>query len=187
MSTLKVNNLNNLTGTGVIESAVPVYAAGSVVQVKYFQSDAISDVSHTSSQYVLLDDYAVNITPKKTNSIIKLEFVSCFELVPDDNAWDGVWGFHRGTTRLGASSAGDRLCGIVPSSQSYVSTDQSTTLESVSVLYYDSPNTTSTLTYKPSFIGKYTGSININHTANDTDATNCERGMTIFSATEIAQ
>ena len=67
-SILKVDNLQNASGTGT------PYITGAVLQVKYYQlTTMVNETYGTASADQAITNFTVNITPKSTNSIIKLE------------------------------------------------------------------------------------------------------------------
>lgn len=98
-----------------------------------------------------------------------------------------VCGFYRNTTKLGAPQAGNRLSGITSSTISFYGSDADSTPEVASYSYFDSPTTTSQITYKVGVICHYATTVHINRTVGDTDSTLFNRGTSFISAQEIKQ
>ena len=90
---------------------------------------------------------------------------------------------------MGAPSAGDRLAGIMPPAMTYEgsSGNVASTLESCFYQYFDTPSTTSQITYKVGVImwGNST-TLYTNRTVQDTDDNSWERGISSICAIEIA-
>jgi hypothetical protein len=61
-----------------------------------------------------------------------------------------------------------------------------TTSEAGMISFFDEPATTSQITYKLGFSGKYAGTFYINRTVNNNNASSEELGTSFISATEIA-
>ena len=68
------------------------------------------------------------------------------------------------------------MCGITPSLTSYQQ-DATSTPEAVSYSYFDSPNTTSQITYKVGVVGYYANTVYVNRTVNDTDSGQHEQNL----------
>ena len=97
---------------------------------------------------------------------------------------ESAWFFYRGTTRLAHPDAGSRQCGITTSAISHHQ-DAGSTPETAYYSYFDSPNTTSQITYKVGVLNYYVNTVFINRTVTDTDGGQYERGISFISATEI--
>lgn len=179
-SILKVDNLQDASGTGT------PYIKGAVLQVKYFQLTTTQTVPYgTTHTDMAVPNFTVNITPKSTSSIIKLECNLVFEWA--NNTWDTMWYFYRDSTKLGGVQEGSRMTGISPSLLSHhgSSVNNDSTLEFTTLTYFDAPTTTSAIDYKLGVISNGTNTFYINRTIDDTDGTSRERGVSFISATEI--
>ncbi len=180
-SILKVDNIQNASGTGT------PYITGAVLQVKYFQLTTTQTVPYgTTHTDMVVPNFAVNITPKSTSSIIKIECNLVFEWA--NNPWDTMWFFYRDTTKLGGVQEGSRMTGISPTIVSHSSPSSSnndSTLEFTTLTYFDQPSTTSAIDYKLGVISNGTNSFYINRTISATDNAARERGVSFISATEI--
>ena len=69
---------------------------------------------------------------------------------------------------------------------SYYADDASSTPDTAYYSYFDTPNTTSQITYKIGVHCNVDTTIYVNRTVNDTDNDYFERGISFISATEIA-
>ena len=76
------------------------------------------------------------------------------------------------------------MCGISATNISE-NADGASTAETAMYSYFDTPNTTSPITYKVGVITHYTTNFGINRCYADTDNTEYERGLSFISATEI--
>lgn len=179
MSTLKVDTITDTSG-----NSIP-YMKGAVLQVQYFQLTTTQEETYSSlNTDQVVTNFNVTITPKSSSSIIKLEANIMYESV--NTAWNTMWFFFRNDTKLGATgSTGNRTTGISSGIESYANDDGSTP-EHAFITYFDTPNTTSAITYKLGVLSSEgTSSYFINRTVTDNDATGNERGVSFISATEI--
>ena len=94
----------------------------------------------------------------------------------------------RGAGGGAAAAAGNRRVGIAQTAMGYYGADADSTADVVNYMYYDSPNTTSAITYACSFQHSTSGAVlHLNKTVGDGNSVGYERGMSIFMAQEIAQ
>ena len=160
---------------------------GSIVQVQYTMFTGTSTTAYTSSSNKKLTDLAVNITPTSTNSIIKLEAFVTGEFSNTNAVYNTGWFFYRDNTALVAPNAGSRTAGIqIGTNVSYFAADASSTPENANYMYFDSPSSTSQITYSVGFNSYYAGNWHLNRTNNDTNAVDFERGISSICVTEIA-
>ena len=163
--------------------------AGSVLQVKHTQFTGAASFPLTAVTDRLLGALAVNITPTSTSSIIKLEAQIFGEFDVDlSNAWNHVFFFKRGSTKLGAATAGNRLVGVSMITQTYSQSGQNadSTPECGIISFFDSPASTSQITYRVGLTPRLDGTFFLNRTVGDADAVYSERGISFISASEIA-
>ena len=156
-----------------------------MLQTQFTQYTGTTSVSTPSVTNTTIDVLAVNITPKSTNSIIKLDTHIFHEWQQPASTYNCAWFFYRDTTKLAIAQAGNRLCGISPSAISFTGSDGDSTAEMTYYSYFDSPNTTSQITYKVGVINNYATNVFINRTVGDADNDERERGLSFISATEI--
>lgn len=178
-SILKVDTLQNASGTGT------PYIAGAVLQMPFTQYTSTTQVSITGGANISIDVLSVNITPRSTSSIIRLDTHIFHEWSNQHAAYNGVWFFYKDTTKLAHAQAGSRLSGISMSTVSYGTIENISTPEIASYSYFDSPNTTNQITYKVGHLNYGSYTLSINRTTNDTDTAQFERGISFISATEI--
>jgi len=188
-SILKVDTLQDASGTGT------PYIKGAVLQTVVHQEDGATTFStsaSTADELLLASNAAdstshlsLSITPKSANSKILLTANVFFE-GNSTSLQSYTWSLYRDTTKLCAPAAGNRTRCIAGTSAGYYSADAASTADSANFHYYDSPNTTSAITYAVSF--NSTGgadTIYFNRTKTDSDANSMERGISILIAQEI--
>tara|TARA_R100001440_G_C2462749_1_gene110246 strand:- start:56 stop:598 length:543 start_codon:yes stop_codon:yes gene_type:complete len=177
--------LTQITGDGLATSGLPT---GTVLQVQYAQHTATFSQSLSANTSTVLGSavLTVNITPKSTSSIIKLDCHVFHEWSDQNKATESVWFFYRDTTLLRAPVDGNRASGISMSRLTHHSADATSTPEMVYYSYFDAPSTTSQITYKIGVRVNDNSTLYVNRTVNDTNNTQAERGISFISATEIA-
>ena len=187
VSTLKTNTIQAATGTSVsVAGGHTLHAPGHVIQVQYTQYTGTFTQAYTADTDAVIGASAlsVNITPKSTSSIIKLDAHVFHEFSAVNTQDNHVWFFYRDSTALRAPAAGSRPCGISMSSINNA-TDAGSTPEIVNYTYFDTPNTTSQITYKIGLLTRFSGTLYVNRTVTDNDNNSHERGISFISATEI--
>ena len=179
MSTIKVDAITDTSG-----NSIP-YMKGAVLQVQYLQIDTtVASISVSANTDTVVTQLTVNITPKSTSSIIKLDTHIFHEWANAAAPTEAAWFFYRDTTKLAATAASGRQCGISMSRLSFHN-DAGSTPEIATYSYFDQPSSTSQITYKVGVRNHYATNFSLNRTINDTDNTQAERGMSFISATEI--
>ena len=176
MSTLRVDNIANTAGV----------TNNRILQVQYSQSITPGSQSYTIGTAIQISGLTVDITPTSSNSIILLQARWNGELSTYGFAYNSVFYFRRDSTRLGAESFSNRLGGMSTPAICYQN-EASSTSENATVMWVDSPATTSQITYSLNFEGYTTGTVYTNRTASDTDNNNYERTISMIMAMEIAQ
>ena len=159
---------------------------GAVLQVQYTQYTGTFTQSYTADTSAVIGASAliVNITPKSTSSIIKIDAHIFHEFSHVSHQDNHVWFFYRDSTALKHPSAGSRPCGISMSSINNA-TDAGSTPEIVYYTYFDTPSTTSQITYKIGLLTRFSGTLHVNRTVTDNDNNAHERGISFISVTEI--
>jgi len=178
-SILKVDNLQDASGTGT------PYITGAVLQVKYFQLTTSQIETYSSANAdQAVSNFTVNITPKSSSSIIKLEAQLFHESA--NVPWSSMFFFFRDSTKLANTepSPSSRNIGIASASISYQN-EAATTPEMLHMTYFDSPNSTSAIAYKLGYRTASTNNLFINRTITDGTDNSHERGVSFISATEI--
>jgi len=184
MSTLYVDNIAAKTVGNKI-----IMPQGGIIQTQYTMFTGTNTITITTGSNIALTDLTVNITPQSTNSVIKLEGMVNGEWSNAGATYNSAVFFFRDTTKLGHPTAGNRTTGVAPFKLSYWTSDAASTPESTGTFqFYDTPSSTSQITYK---IGIQTSAgsnpvFHLNKTVTDTDNDAYERFISLISATEIA-
>ena len=163
------------------------FSTGSIIQVKYAQkidTDTVSLSANTNT--VIHTDLQVTITPTSTSSIIKLEGQIFGEHGNATNVYDNLVFFYRDTTKLSAPVEGNRHSGVGTMTRTYEEANADSTPEFAQIAYFDSPSTTSAITYKLGILVTTAETFYINRTVADANSNVSERGTSVISATEIA-
>ena len=180
MSKLLVNELAPKTAGNKI-----IMPQGGIIQMQYTQFTGTNSVSLTANTNTVITDLTVNITPASTLSVIHLQAHIFGELADDGNSYNNTLFFFRDTTKLAHSAAGSRNVGISSLTRTYDAPDDQSTPLVGRYDYFDSPSTTSQITYKCGVVTQGNDTLFINRTVGDVDGTAYERGISFISATEI--
>ena len=159
------------------------YAAGGIIQIQKTQLTTASTQAWSSNTATAFTNVTVNITPTSASSIIKLECHIAGEFSSEDATYDHVVFFYRDTTALKftGSTSGSKV-GISAITRTHHASDANSTGEIGYFTYFDSPNTTSQITYKLGIVSNIAATFYINTTANTSD----EYFVSNISAIEIA-
>ena len=187
MSTIKEDTITDTSG-----NSIP-YMKGAVLQTVVQQETGATTFTASGTSDLLLlasnagdstNHLSLSITPKSANSKILLSTSIFFE--GGSEAHQYLWSFYRDSTKLSAPIAGSRRSGIGQTALGYFNSDLNSTPDVVNYMYYDSPNTTSAITYAVSFNHTTSDAIvYLNRTVTDTDDSARERGVSILIAQEI--
>ena len=170
--------------TQVTENGV-TFSPGTILQVQFTQFTGTS-VFSTSGDTVVTD-LTVNITPSSTSSKVRIEAMVTGEWSDQNASHDAAWFFYRDTTKLAHAVSGSRAVSILMGSfSSYYSRDQNSTPENAVYCYYDSPSTTSQITYKVGYSVINNHTWYLNRTVGDLDTASYNRGISHISVMEIA-
>ena len=172
--------------------------SGMIIQVQFTQYSDNATMTNIAddTDHVLVDGHAsdgtgteilnVDITPISTSSKIWLQCSWCGEFGHNEDPHNTIFFFYRDSTKLGRADAGDRQTGIMPPAINYQLSSTST-MESCFYQYFDTPSTTSQITYKMGLRSKgYGTTLYTNRTVSDSDADSRERGISSICAIEIA-
>ena len=194
-SILKVDSIQNSAGTVIM----PVMAGG-IIQTQVHQEFGQADfgVAGTAGDDALMNaarasdsstKVEVAITPTSASSKILVTVNLFYEWSGSGNEHELLFLLYRGATRLGAPRQGNRRGGISPVTISYTENDYNSTPASAHFQYYDTPNSTSALTYTVAFNCSVTGSdyVRLNASVGATNSIAFEDGMSIITVQEIAQ
>jgi len=176
MSTLRVDTIANTAGT----------TNNRVLQIQSTQVSTRTSQTTTTNVLAEITGMSVSITPLFSNSKILLQAQWMGEFNSATLAYNTLFSFKRNDTYLGSPDEGDsRYYGIMPPAINLNSSAASTP-ESSFLMYMDTPSTTSAITYKLLIIGSG-GTVYNNRTVSDSNSGGYERGMSMITATEIAQ
>jgi len=164
--------------------------SGSILQVQRTRLTSVSTQDLTQNTVTAITGLSVNITPKFSNSLIRLDAHFFGELGTELNTFNNMISFMRDSTELHETAVGSRNYGYGTLTRTYAADDAGTTPESGCIFDYDSPNTTSQVTYKLAIRvysdGSGTDTLTINRTKDDSNHPYIEYGISQISATEIA-
>ena len=167
------------------------YPSGAVLQVQRTRLTSVNTQALAQNTVVAITGMSVNITPKFSNSLIRLDAHFFGELGEEDNTFNHTIAFMRDTTELHENAVGTRNYGYGMLTRTFQGTDVGSTPETASIFDYDTPSTTSQVTYKLAIRvysdGSGTDTLTINRVATDEDAPYIEYGISQISATEIKQ
>jgi len=161
------------------------YATGGIIQIQHTQFTGTASPSITNTTDTALTDLTVSITPTATSSKILLQAHVFFEGSTSDYQWS--WMFFRDSTVLKAPAGSGQTSVISSSCISFYDDDNASTPSTAVYQYFDTPSTTSSVTYK---VGVVTtggnATLHINKSSTDAGSSGYERGISYISATEIA-
>ena len=177
MSTLKVNNIQNVSGQPNL---------GKILQVVQTYYDTPTSQSISAQNYTDITGMSATITPSSTNSRIIIH-ARWFGETP--SIWDGGFGLKRNGSIIGApASPGSRAALMTTGSLSYgQGADNDSTPETAQLWYVDSPSSTSSTTYTMWYSNNASNTLYINRVVNDTNTFNYERGTCAMILMEVGQ
>jgi len=154
MSNLTVGQLSSndpITNLITVASGDTVYSPGSVVQMintTLYTPTAVS-IPVGAATNTNIPDFLATITPKKTSSRIYVQVRWFGELSIQTANWDTMFGLKRNGTAVGVNpSTAGGATGISMAALGYYLNDGNSTPEMMFFDFYDSPNTTSAVTYQ---------------------------------------
>jgi len=153
--------------------------------MQYKQFTGFSEPPLSANTDTALTDLTVNITPASASSVIHLQAHVFCEFADENNTYEHIFFFYRDTTKLGQPASASRRTGITMATRTYYGVDDNSTPEIARYDYFDTPATTSTITYKCGVSVLNADTIFINRTIADADNPSYERGISFISATEI--
>ena len=164
------------------------YRSGSIIQTQYTQFTGTNTISVSQNTQTILTDLTVNITPNFSNSIIHISVHAFLEFTNDsDNMWNHTFFLLRDSTKLSHAAAGNRNVGISMANRTFHAADGGSTPEICAFDYFDSPSSTSQITYKlATFATANSDTLALNRSVTDTDNAAYERGISSIIAQEIA-
>lgn len=173
----------------LIGASAYTFPSGSVLQVQHTQLTVHSTQALTANTDTLVAGFTVNITPKSTSSIIQLTAQVFGEFDHTAMGHNTIFYFMRDTTKLAHTGTvqSSQQSGVSAITQTWgQGSNVQTTPEAGMLSFFDTPSTTSQITYKLGFRGKQAGDLHINRTVNNANSASEELGTSFISATEIA-
>lgn len=167
------------------------YASGSVLQVQRTRLTSVNTQALTQNTMTAITGLSVNITPKFSNSLIRLDAHFFGEVGEEHNTFNHTIAFMRDSTGLHETPVGNRNYGYSMMTRTFHGSDAGSTPETGCIFDYDTPNTTSQVTYKLAIRvysdGSGTDLLTINRVKTDENQPYIEYGISQISATEIKQ
>ena len=180
-SIIKVDQIQTAAGGVPTAADLGLNVSGSVLQFKNLQyTDTFTQNIHVGA----INNLELSITPTSATSKIYIQAHVFFEAQRLDN--EMIWYLMRDSTNLRAPAGGSRKLGIAMPTTGYVDNDQNSTPSVVNMSYYDSPATTSQVTYKIAVWADAATNFYINRTVTNTDSYGYERGICSITLMEIA-
>jgi len=163
---------------------------GSIVQIQHemLTTSTFSQSISGSTDSVVNNFPTVTITPTSASNKIKIECQWSGEFGNDTSETNHIFFFYRDTTKLGNTSGGSSsYTGILPGGVTYKTdaVNNASTGNFLHMAYFDTPNTTSAITYKLGVIMNAAQQVYINRTVTENDGADYENGVSWISATEI--
>ena len=189
---LRVNSIVPRSGNTIsIESGHVLYVPGSIMQVvnTYYTTATSVSIPSGYNTYTDVTGLSASITPKSTSSKIYIRVRWFGEYSVQNINWDCMWQVKRNSSViLQGSQPGSLNIGIHMGMLAYNAGDADSTPESAYFDAYDSPSSTSSLTYQVAVSHSYgsTQTLYINRTVNAATSGGYERGTSSITLWEIA-
>lgn len=163
--------------------------SGNIIQVVNLENSARTSQSYASNTVLDISNMSLTITPKKSNSKILIQMRWYGEMSPADTVYNSIFGLSRNGTQIGRQEGTSTVTsGLTIGALSYEGTDTNSTAETANYFYVDTPNLSSPLVYKVTFISTNAGTITTNQTIGWSNQTGgYELGTSSMIAMEIAQ
>jgi hypothetical protein len=154
--------------------------------------DNVTRTSQGVAASTILDisGLVATITPKSNTSKIIIQARWFGEVTAQAVLWDSIFGVSRNGVQIGRQPdpGATVISGISIGTLSYTADDASSTPEVMNFFLSDSPNSTSALTYRITFLSSAAGTIYTNRTVGwANQATGFELGTSSIMLMEVAQ
>jgi hypothetical protein len=190
MSTLKVDNLDARTGTIItVPSATTMYLPGHIIQVvnTYLKNPFSQGITAGYNTYNDISGFSASITPKSVNSKIYMTVRWFGEISAQSSLQNMCWNIKRNGTLIGQPpQPGSLPLGIHMASITFNGDNADSTPEVCFFDYYDSPASTSSLTYQVTVNCSDSITMYTNRCVNATTSSSYERGTSSITLFEIA-
>ena len=174
----------SLPGAGTVDR---LERAGNILQVKQTHLTTRFSVSYSADTATAVTGLNVSITPSSTaNKILVFARMSCEFNTTSHH--ENIFGLSRNGTNIGltSDSVGSRRVGLANLTYGFHGIDATSTQDSVSFNYLDSPSLTSSLTYQVYFNIGSGSNCYVNRTLNDGDSSSHEWLTSSITAMEVA-
>ena len=185
---LRSNIIQSSTGTDFMIDGYP-RMPGQIIQVvnTYLTAPTSQSITAGYTTYNDLSGFAATITPRSTSSKIYMTVRWFGEFSDQSQNYNTMWNIRRNGTALGQPpQPGSLVIGIHMTAISYWANDNDSTSETIFFDYYDSPASTSPLTYQVSLITNSGFTLYSNRCVNATTSGGYERGTSSITLFEIS-
>jgi hypothetical protein len=185
---LRSNIIQSSTGTDFIIDGYP-RMPGQIIQVvnTYLTSPTSQSISAGYNVYNDLSGFAATITPRSASSKIYMTVRWFGEFGDQSQNYNTMWNIKRNGTLLGQPpQPGTLTIGIHMTAISYWANDGDSTPETCFFDYYDTPATTSPVTYQVSIACPNAYTLYTNRCVNATTSGGYERGTSSITLFEIS-
>tara|TARA_B100000003_G_scaffold206198_1_gene221253 strand:- start:991 stop:1668 length:678 start_codon:yes stop_codon:yes gene_type:complete len=172
----------DLPATSITTADMP---AGSIIQVKQLYLQTTGSTAISANTVTDVSGMSLAITPTSANNDILITMRWTGE--HSTTSYNSMFGMKRDSTVIGGpTSPGVRAAGHSPYLISY-QLNSASTLDQAELSFMDSPNTTSSVTYKLTWRNDTAGTLYNNRTKEDVDNPNYERGTSTIILMEVAR
>lgn len=185
---LRSNIIQSSTGTDFMIDGYP-RMPGQIIQVvnTYYTTPTSLSIPASSSTYTDVPGISATITPRSAASKIYMTVRWFGEWNGTTLSWEAMFNIKRNGTPIGLPpQPGTSTLGIHMGSLSIYNSDADSTPETCFFDYYDSPATTSALTYQLAIASATAGTMFINRCVNATASGSYERGTSSITLFEIS-
>lgn len=169
---------------GTIWAPMQQMTSGSVLQTQHTMYTGTTSIAVTANTAFDVAGLTASITPKFSDSIIKVDVVLNHEFSATDFNMVGFFSRNAVDVR-GAPASGSRLNGMGSVNFGYFSGNAASTMDSLSFTYFDSPASTSLQTYVLRVLIASSGTLHVNRTVFDSNDSSYERLVSTIVLTEI--
>ena len=184
MAITRLGGANAISGS-ITSSNLPT---GSVLQVQSTFYNTTFTQSISANTDTEISNISVNITPSSTSNKIMI-FGRLFSEYSTGNAHNVGYFFRRGSTKIGGGVAsGNRPSIMATHGTNYIQSgnyDAGSTPETINMFHIDSPSSVSQQTYTIGYRQESAGTLYVNRTLQDNDASSRERGSSEIIVMEI--
>ena len=185
---LRSNIIQSSTGTDFMIDGYP-RMPGQIIQVvnTYLTTPTSQSITAGYTVYNDISGFAATITPRSASSKIYMTVRWFGEYGDAGQLWNSMWNIKRNGTLIGQpSQPGSLTIGIHPPVLSYYSSDADSTPETTFFDYYDTPASTSALTYQISLVFPTAFTLYTNRRVNATTSGGYETGTSSITLFEIS-